>query len=754
VNPELDNGDLAFGESGWLVLAHNSTGVRWAATDGELVIDGSAAVCGPSGSLVVFSPRRSAAAGEWLAEVTVSCSPPALVDLSVVAGEVVPVPGPAPTPAPYELTEVGESPVRLRAARVLSEAARTVGLRVRAPSGCRITVRDAEVRPTHAPQGAEGTPAPSVAVLGATSPFRDGALIRDGERHEVRIGARGSGPAELRIHLEDRYRGGRRELVRRGVELTEDATWLPIKLPSDVRGCFALIVDLEDESGRVASTAFRYLVDVDAAPLGAVEGPWALTIDTLSLDVEAELLDLLGVRHVRVYSGFTVYDLPAALGVRSVESARAMVDGLHFIGAAAGTPAALAARAVAGVEPGRPNTGWPQWRLASAALADADPGELLPVAALLDPLRGRTLVAEMGQLDDPAAYRRVVEAVAAGTRGRDVTWLASNEPDLWQDDSGPDAAAEQSRVFAAAVRAADPDAQLVGPALADGWDGGHQGMRGWDWLERWVRAGGIHAVDVLSVHLHMLDEETQTPEREHLAERVVALRARIADWCAQAGADPKPLWITEMGWRSLPDAIESAEPGESGPAVSEADQADLLVRAAVTAAAAGVERFYAFHLTGFRPTGEGHRFAWGLLSGHVGGPKPAFAGLRQLTRATAGLQVAAPLATSERVRAVPFLASAESGTDVHIVWQWSGGAGLWSVADPPSLVRVSDLMGAPSTGDDLRKVHIVTSPTAERVAVQTWLRERLAARHGEPDHQSQPLTQQRTTMEELHVSTA
>jgi hypothetical protein len=85
------------------------------------------------------------------------------------------------------------------------------------------------------------------------------------------------------------------------------------------------------------------------------------------------------------------------------------------------------------------------------------------------------------------------------------------------------------------------------------------------------------------------------------------------------------------------------------------------------------------------------------------------------------------------------------------VWQWSGGAGLWSLADAPSEVRIHDLMGAPATGDDLRRVHLVSSPPAARSLVQDWLRDRLAARHGEPEHRpSTPAA----TMEELHVTTA
>jgi hypothetical protein len=740
----LPNGDFAFGESGWTVLAHNATGVTWSVEDGALVIDGSAGASGPAGSLVVFSPRRAATAGEWTADATVTCSPPALVDVALVAGEVVPVPGPAPTPAPYELAEVSDTPVTIRATRVLEDAARTVGLRVRAPSGCRLVVCGAEVRPSDAPTSTPTT----VAFRGARSPFREGALLGRGERAEIEVGVRGRGSSRLTVRLEDRYRGKSQVVLDTCVDLTAEPSWQPVSIPTGANGCYALVAELltdEVPGTKAATTEFRFVVDDDKLPLTSGTSPWALTIDTLSLDIEADLLDLLGIRHVRVYSGFSVYDLPAALRVADPLAAAAMVDGLHFTGAAAGSPAAMTARAVSAMEPGRPRSGWPQWRRASAALAAASDADLTPVAGLLDPLRGRTVVAEMSQLDEPAGLRRVARAVAAGARGREITWLASNEPDLWQEGS-PEQAAAESLAFAEGVRAGDPSARLVGPALADGWDGGHQGMSGWDWLERWARTGGAEAVDAVSVHLHMLDEETQTPEREQLHERMVALRARLADWCGR----PMPLWVTEMGWRSQASSVEVLEPGESGPAVSEADQADLLVRAAASAVAAGVERFYAFHLTGFRPTGEGHRFAWGLLSGHVGGPKPAFAALRRLVRSTAGLQVSAPLLTAERVRAVPFLASG-SGRDVHLVWQWSGGCGLWTLTEPPPDVQVLDLMGEPAPGEDLRRVHILSSPMANRHDVQGWLRGRLAARHGEPQHA--PMTHQ-PSMEELHVSTA
>jgi hypothetical protein len=740
----LPNGDLAMGESGWIVLAHNAVGVTWAAQDRSLVVEGRTSVSGPSGSLVVFSPRRPAVAGDWVAEVSVSCSPPALVDLAVVAGAVVPVPGPAPTPAPYEVTEVGAAPVTVRALRGLDDAAQTVGLRVRAPSGCRLVVHDADVRRVAEPVATPTT----VAIRCGRRPFRDGALLARGETVDVEVGVRGHGPAQLILHLEDRYRDQTRVVLDTRVDLAEEASWRSIPLPSGVNGCYALVAELvpDDEGGsRTSVTELRFVVDDDAAPLELRESPWALTIDTLSLDVEAQLLDLLGVRHVRVYSGFSVFDLPAAVRIDDPGAAEAVVDGLHFVGAAAGSPAAMTARAVAGVEPGRPRPGWPAWRRASAALVDTSDADLLPVAELLDPLRGRTLLAEMSQLDDAAAFRRVARAVASGTRGRELSWLACNEPDLWQDGT-PERAAEQTRVFAAGVRAGDPEALLVGPALADGWDGGHQGMRGWDWLQRWIRSGGAEGVDAVSIHLHMLDEETRTPEREHLDGRLVALRSQLADWCGRA----MPLWVTEMGWRSRADAVEAAEPGESGPAVTEADQADLLVRAAVTAVAAGVERFYAFHLTGFRPTGDGHRFAWGLVSGHVGGPKPAFAALRRLVRSTAGLRVGDPVVTSERVRAIPFTAP-DASFDVHLVWQWSGGPGLWTLHECPAGVQVLDLMGEPSAGTDLRRVHIVRSPAGSRELVQRWLRSRLAARHGEPHHY---VSAYRPTMEELHATTA
>jgi hypothetical protein len=181
--------------------------------------------------------------------------------------------------------------------------------------------------------------------------------------------------------------------------------------------------------------------------------------------------------------------------------------------------------------------------------------------------------------------------------------------------------------------------------------------------------------------------------------------------------------------------------------VSEPDQADLLVRAAVLAAASGVERFLAFHLVGFRPTGGGHRFAWGVVHGTADGPKPAFAALRRLCRVTAGSNVVSTLATSPRTRAVVFEGTERVAT---ICWQWSGGPGLFLLDSPPPGITVTDLFGAPSPGTDLRRPQLVLADPDRIDVLRGWLSKRLAPRYGEPAHPSSD-RQIHRSKENVHV---
>jgi hypothetical protein len=733
----LPNGEFQVGAHGWTVLTPSCRGVRWSVDGDGLVVDARDVTATPAGSIVVFSPRARCTPGQWTVRASLSANSEVTADLAVVGAREVPVPGPPPQAPSYERALIGPAETTVTCSIELDETVRTVGARIAVPAGVLLHVRAVEL----SGPGVDPSDGLHVGLVGATSPFTGGALLARGASATVHARAvvDGAGAGTLVVTRENRY-GGDGALVAT-VEVDGDAD-ITVPIDTACNGAFAIVATLTNTAGGRRQAMWRYVVDDTDGPLSPDAAlPWGLTAGTDALDAEGPLLGLLGVGHTRIYSGFAAWDLPAVCTVADHEQGRELLAAAEFIGLSSGTPAVVAATAASGVNPGRPRAGWPNWRLAAQCLRDAEPQQLQPVDELLDAYRGLTVTAEVSRCDDPVAGRTVTEVVAAGCAGRRVAWYSTNEPDL--SATPPAAAARRDVDFAAAVRAGAPGSLVVGPMLADGWDGGHQGMTGWDWLTAWLDAGGAETVDAVCLHLHMLDEETCTPERERLEDRLVAARQLVADHDG-----PAALWVTEMGWRSTASAADGAEPGETGVSVSEADQADLLLRAALLSAGVGVERFLGFHLSGYRPTGGGHRFAWGVVDGAHAGPKPAFAALRRLCRVTSGATSVQLLKTSVRTRSAVF---AGEHTGVAYVWQCSGGPGLFSLATPPRAVTITDAVGAPSDGTDLRRVHIVDFPSSAQQEVRSWLEHRLAPRYAEPATPSRPSVSFES-QEQLHVA--
>lgn len=147
-------------------------------------------------------------------------------------------------------------------------------------------------------------------------------------------------------------------------------------------------------------------------------------------------------------------------------------------------------------------------------------------------------------------------------------WEVWNEPDLRQGWNAPDYPAHQfngtaqdyARLLAvayAAIKRADPAAQVVGPATAQIPGFGYSPVwTMWDWAG-FVNAGGLNAVDILSFHVYF-------DRTEWDAAGVIDLVLNAVD----ANRGGKPVWITETGW-------------EGNPGGDHADKARNLVRSAV-----------------------------------------------------------------------------------------------------------------------------------------------------------------------------
>jgi hypothetical protein len=310
-----------------------------------------------------------------------------------------------------------------------------------------------------------------------------------------------------------------------------------------------------------------------------------------------------------------------------------------------------------------------------------------------------------------AAFARFAGAAAARYRGRGVIWELWNEPNTptaWAPVS--DAAAYTALVAAAApaIRAADPGATIIAPAVAS---------TDLSFLERCFRLGMLQHLDALSLH----------PYRPHRPETVADELFRVRVLMAQYAPDRPclPLVSSEWGYSS-----EWAE-------ITEARQGQYLARQALTNLAQGLPLsvWYDWHDDGTDPTNPEHHF--GVVT-FDNSRKPAALEMARLSQALAGMRFVKRLSTppddylllfSDGVRAA---VAAWTVHEPHPRTLWPGtrvtltgnvqylpvpatatallAEGAWTVAQPTWGVALS---GAPAPAFTVR----VTNPFAHPVRV-------------------------------------
>ena len=182
--------------------------------------------------------------------------------------------------------------------------------------------------------------------------------------------------------------------------------------------------------------------------------------------------------------------------------------------------------------------------------------------------RGVGLWAQVGEgspiekaLVDEGRWEQRVGELVAHFKGVMPAWEAWNEPNNTFGSPG-DYVTRVLEPFARAVRAADPEAEVIGGSTL-GVD-----------LEYWkgiVAAGGLDSLDVAAVHPYT--SHNRSWEEQGTPEAIAALQ----DLLAESGASI-PLWNTESAWWS------------DGPANLLA-QADKAARAALWGRELGVERW-------------------------------------------------------------------------------------------------------------------------------------------------------------------
>jgi len=234
-------------------------------------------------------------------------------------------------------------------------------------------------------------------------------------------------------------------------------------------------------------------------------------------------------------------------------------------------------------------------------------------------------------------------------------------------DVAPECYAELLKVTYETVKEVHPDAEVVGPAGV---------TLPYGFLERVFAAGGLNYLDAVTVHPYGFPAAPETGYCQAsegncgLEQRIEQLDALVRQY---NGGESMPIWFTEMGWGSYEP--EPGSPWQARRGVSEATQADYLVRSHVISYASGVDELYWYSLRNDKtlPTGPGAN--WGLVrnAGDPLGsyaPKESFSAYTTMTRQLSGAEFTARDAAPDGVRSYAF--SHDDGRDVRVMWTPEG----------------------------------------------------------------------------------
>lgn len=221
------------------------------------------------------------------------------------------------------------------------------------------------------------------------------------------------------------------------------------------------------------------------------------------------------------------------------------------------------------------------------------------------------------------------------------------------------------------VRAAHPDAVIVGPALApmDDWSG---------WVDDFIAAGGLDDLDAFTTHPYNF-----TAQPEAFMNHVAIIRAKLD----AAGHPDMPIWLSEHGWHT------STTPT----GVDEPTQASNLARAQLLALGEGLGKYttYDFKDDGTEPEDAEHRFGIIRNENDPRGaytPKPAYAAQGILTRQTDERPVEGMLALGDGRYGVEFGPRGDEDSAVRMQALWALQPQTWSV-EAAGTVTVTDLYG-------------------------------------------------------------
>jgi len=296
--------------------------------------------------------------------------------------------------------------------------------------------------------------------------------------------------------------------------------------------------------------------------------------------------------------------------------------------------------------------------------------------------------------NDAKAYGRFVEATVNHWKDKVAVWELWNEPDkedTWKPTPNPAAYAALLAEGYAAVKRADPTAQvMLGSVYIH--DRGNEGLAFMDQVV--AASGGALNFDIMGVHTFMLDRAPEDISPVTVVQNLAYRVATARKWLADHKAGDKPLWITEDGASTCQDC--------SGLGTTPALQAARLPRQYALAIANGAAQFDYFQVKD-KFYGGGAE-VWGnmALLDNNWQPKPAYYAYKTLANLVGDGQYVGP---------GPLLHKADdrwqeaydryeyifkrAGTTIHILWTREDVPGqVVSVVVGQNSVRVVQLNGA------------------------------------------------------------
>jgi hypothetical protein len=283
-----------------------------------------------------------------------------------------------------------------------------------------------------------------------------------------------------------------------------------------------------------------------------------------------------------------------------------------------------------------------------------------------------------------AAFARWAAAAAKHFKGKRVVWEIWNEPNIsfWKPKPNADQYATLALATAKAVREADPDATIIGPASSE---------FPWPFLETFLKSGVLEYIDAVSVHPY----RSRRKPPETAAADYAKLRKFIEQYAPNDTKRKTPIISGEWGYSSNTKNI------------SVQTQAVFLARQQIANVMNGIpiSIWYDWKNDGKDPNENEHNF--GTVDYDLT-PKPAYIAAQTLTRELNGFHIAHPVKTTSTNDVILLLANGGGATKM-VAWT-SGKEHTVKIDAPFRATKAVDILGKPIELDEKSTIPLSFAP--------------------------------------------